>query len=44
MDWEQRICNHDAVRKEAAAGNYTLTSVLSGIIHAPTFTTRVKDQ
>jgi len=44
MDWEQRICNHDAVRREAAAGNYTLTSILSGIIHAPTFTTRVKDQ
>ncbi len=44
MDWEQRICNHDAVRKEAAAGNYTLTSILGGIIHAPTFTTRVKDQ
>jgi hypothetical protein len=44
MDWEQRICNHDAVRREATTSNYSLTSILGGIIHAPTFTTRVKDQ
>ena len=43
-NWPQKICNHDAVRREASASGYSLLSVLTGIIHAPTFTRRVKDQ
>jgi hypothetical protein len=43
-NWSQKICNHDAVRREASASGYTLRSVLTGLIHAPTFTRRVKDQ
>jgi hypothetical protein len=43
-NWSQKICNHDAVRREASASGYSLRSVLTGLIHAPTFTRRVKDQ
>jgi hypothetical protein len=42
-NWSEKKCNDDSVRREAMAGNYTLKSVLSGILHAPTFTRRVQD-
>jgi hypothetical protein len=41
--WQGKQCNHDAVRREAAAGNYSLKSVLAGIIHAPHFSRRVQE-
>ncbi len=41
--WEQRECNHDAIRAEAAEAGYTLKSTLLAIIHAPHFTRRVAD-
>jgi hypothetical protein len=43
-DWKEKVCDHDSVRREAAASNYTLLSVLTGIIHGPHFTRRVKDE
>jgi hypothetical protein len=42
-NWAEKKCNDDSVRREAMAGNYTLLSVLSGLLHAPTFTRRVQD-
>jgi hypothetical protein len=42
-NWTEKKCNDDSVRREAMAGNYSLQSVLSGILHAPTFTRRVQD-
>jgi hypothetical protein len=42
-NWSEKKCNDDSVRREAQAGNYTLLSVLSGLLHAPTFTRRVQD-
>ncbi|HYO95088.1 MAG TPA: DUF1592 domain-containing protein [Polyangiaceae bacterium] len=42
--WEQKQCNHDAIRREASQNNYSVKSVMMGILHAPTFTRRVKDQ
>jgi hypothetical protein len=41
--WDQRQCNHDAIRAEATAGGYTLKDTLFAIIHAPHFTRRVAD-
>ena len=43
-NWAEKICNHDAIRREASADGYSLQSVLKGIVHAPNFTRRVKDQ
>lgn len=42
-DWQQKECNHDAIRAEAAEGGYTLQNTLMAIIHAPHFTRRVAD-
>jgi hypothetical protein len=42
-NWTDKKCNDDSVRREAMTGNYTLQSVLSGLLHAPTFTRRVQD-
>ncbi|HEY6724507.1 MAG TPA: DUF1588 domain-containing protein, partial [Polyangiaceae bacterium] len=42
-EWQQKECNHDAIRAEAAAGGYTLQNTLMAIIHAPHFTRRVAD-
>ena len=41
--WEQRECNHDAIRAEAAEAGYSLKDTLLSIIHAPHFTRRVAD-
>jgi hypothetical protein len=43
-NWQDKKCNDDAVRREAGENGYTLHSVLSGILHAPSFARRVKDQ
>jgi hypothetical protein len=42
--WTQKECNQDSIRREAGQQNYSLKSVLMGILHAPHFTRRVKDQ
>jgi len=42
--WAQDGCTYDAVRTKAAAGSYSLRSVLRGIIDSPRFTSRVNDQ
>jgi len=42
--WDQDACTYAAVASEAAASDYTLKSVLTGIIHAPHFTRRAGDQ
>lgn len=42
-EWEQRECNHDAIRAEAAATGYALKDTLLALIHAPHFTSRVSD-
>jgi len=42
--WTQKECNHDSIRREAGQQNHSLKSVLMGILHAPHFTRRVKDQ
>lgn len=42
--WENRQCNHDAVRRVAGEQGYTLRSVLLGIVQAPHFQRRVQDQ
>jgi hypothetical protein len=42
--WDQKQCNHDAVRREAAADDFSLKSVLRGIIHAQHFSQRVQEQ
>jgi hypothetical protein len=41
--WAQKQCNHDAVRREAAATDFSLKSVLMGIIHAQHFSQRVQE-
>jgi hypothetical protein len=41
--WAQDACTYNAIRQEAAANNYALKSVLSGVVHAPRFTKRVGD-
>jgi hypothetical protein len=43
-NWASKQCNDDAVRIESAKNGNTLKSVLMGILHAQTFTKRVKDQ
>jgi hypothetical protein len=43
-NWTAKQCNDDTVRAEAGKNGYTLKSVLMGILHAQTFTKRVKDQ
>jgi hypothetical protein len=42
--WANKQCNHDAVRREAQASDYSLKGVLKGIIHAQHFTERVQEQ
>ncbi len=42
-EWEQRECNHDAIRAESADHGHTLKDTLLAIIHAPHFTRRVAD-
>jgi len=42
-NWEQKECNHDAIRAEAGAAGYDLKSTLLAIIHAPHFSRRVAD-
>lgn len=42
--WANKQCNHDAVRREAQASDYSLKGVLKGIIHAQHFSTRVQEQ
>jgi hypothetical protein len=41
--WANKQCNHDAVRREALASDYSLKGVLKGIIHAQHFTERVQE-
>jgi hypothetical protein len=42
--WTQDACTYDAVYNEAKTNGYSLKSTLMAILHAPNFTTRVKDQ
>jgi hypothetical protein len=42
--WENKQCNHDAIRREAQASNYSLKGIMMGIIHAQQFNTRVQVQ
>lgn len=42
--WSEKQCNHDSIRREAAKESYSLKGVLMGILHAPHFIRRVKDQ
>jgi len=42
--WTQDGCTYDSIRSAASAGNYSMKSVLTAIVHAPHFTTRVQDQ
>jgi len=42
--WANKQCNHDAVRREAQASDYSLKGVLKGILHAQHFTARVQEQ
>ena len=42
--WAQDGCTYDAIRSEASGKSYALKSVLTAILHAPRFTTRVNDQ
>jgi hypothetical protein len=41
--WPEDDCTYSAIRQEAAANNYSLKGVLTGIVHAPRFTKRVGD-
>jgi hypothetical protein len=43
-NWTDKKCNDDAIRREAAANGYTLYAVFNAVLHAQTFTHRVKDQ
>jgi hypothetical protein len=43
-NWQEKKCNDDQVRRDAEANGYTLKSILMGILHAPSFTSRVQDQ
>jgi len=42
-NWDNKQCSDDSIRQEARTAGNTLQSVLSGIVHAPQFTQRVKD-
>ena len=42
--WSQDGCTQDAINGAAQKNGYTLQSVLSGILHAPHFVSRVQDQ
>jgi hypothetical protein len=42
--WDQDGCTYDAIRQEASGKSFALKSVLTAILHAPRFTTRVNDQ
>lgn len=42
--WENKQCNHDAIRREAQASDYSLKGIMMGIIHAQQFSTRVQVQ
>jgi hypothetical protein len=42
-NWTDKKCNDDAIRREASSNHYELFSIFSAILHAPNFTTRVKD-
>ncbi len=42
-NWTEKKCNDDAVRRDAAAHGYSLYSIVTGILHAPTFSQRVVD-
>ncbi len=42
--WAQDACTYDGIYAEASQGSFALKSALMAIIHAPNFTTRVKDQ
>jgi hypothetical protein len=42
--WSQDACTYDAIYNESKNNNFGLKSVLTAIIHAPNFTTRVQDQ
>jgi len=44
VSWPQDGCTYDAIRQAAKTSAYSMKSVLTAIIHAPHFTTRVKDQ
>jgi hypothetical protein len=44
VSWDQDGCTYDSIRQSATAGSYSLKSVLTAIVHAPHFTTRVQDQ
>jgi hypothetical protein len=44
VSWDQDGCTYDSIRQGAASGAYSLKSVLTAIVHAPHFTTRVQDQ
>jgi hypothetical protein len=41
--WSQDACTYAAVRDDAAAAQFSLESVLRGIIHAPHFSRRLQD-
>jgi hypothetical protein len=42
--WDEDGCTYDSIRTAAKAGNYSMKSVLTAIVHAPHFTTRVQDK
>lgn len=42
--WSQDGCTYDSIYQAASSNGFALESVLMGIVHAPNFTTRVKDQ
>jgi hypothetical protein len=42
VSWAQDGCTQDAIYQQAAAGGFTLESVLRAIVRSPHFTTRVQ--
>jgi hypothetical protein len=42
--WDDKQCNHDAIRREALADGFSLKGIMKGIIHAQQFSTRVQVQ
>ncbi|HEX2661098.1 MAG TPA: DUF1588 domain-containing protein, partial [Polyangia bacterium] len=44
VSWAQDGCTYDSIRQAAKANNYSMKSVLTAIIHAPHFTSRVQDK
>jgi hypothetical protein len=42
-NWAEKKCNDDSVRRESGMKGNSLKSVLMGILHAPSFTRRVKE-